>query len=678
LLTEYAAIYFGTETYVSEEPKYRQYLHGLFLSGMRYRSSENRLDEYTGMHKIQQLYRVNTWRSWRTAGLPGGLRTWSWMQDALKEVNGPALAWIGGPAGDYTAKDHHFSSGQKFEKQIVLINDTRRPQDFTAAWTATVSGQEVSQGKLQGSLAVSEIRQIPMQIVVPQEQAGDQADGQIRLVANIGETTQQDAFAFRVFGEELPGRGEIAMVDPDGVTGRMLANLGYTARAWDGGAAPLVVIGRKALEKDRAVAAKLEPCVRAGGRVLLCAQDPEWMTQALGWRVCPKVSRRVFPVDSATLHSPFYSLHSEYLRDWTGSSSLIEACPIYEGNYLRGNEGDQPYAGWHWGNRGGVSSAPIEKPHRSGWRPLLECEFDLAYTPLMELDYGKGRLLVCTLDLEDHVELDPAARRMAGRMVEYALHSPLSPRAGKVVYLGGDTGAVWLDRIGVSYERSATLAADAGLLLIGPDATLATAALNAYVEGGGKVFCLPRAQADGWLGTTLKPGAAQFAGSLAVPGWPEARGLSASELRWRTYLDTPPWLLSAGADLGADGLIGRKTIGKGLAIFCQVDPDCFHADEKTYFRYTRWRSTRAVAQLLGNLGATFPVDSRVFHPLDTAALPLSPPEGDQPGHQSTGWREGSPRSTKPKPLGTQSLEYYHPDYRTDFPMGDNAYRYYRW
>ena len=674
LLTEYAAIYFGRDAYAWEEPKYRQYLHVLFLSGMLYRSSENRLDEYTDMHKIQQLYRANTWHTWRTAGLPGGLRTWSWMQDTLKEVNGPALAWIAGPAGDCTAKDHHFSSGQKFEKQIVLINDARLPQDFTATWTATVSGKEVGKGTLQGSLAVSEIREVPIRIVAPQEQAGDKADGQITLTANIGQTTQQDTFAFRVYGEDLPGGAEIAIVDPGGLTSKMLARLGYTTRAWNGAAASLVVIGRNALEKDPAVAARLEPYARAGGRVLIYAQDPEWMAQAIGWRVCPKVSRRVFPMDSPATRG----IDAEDLRDWTGSSSLIEAYPKYEGNYLRGNEGDQPYAGWHWGNRGGVASAAIEKPHRSGWRPLLECEFDLAYTPLMELDYGKGRLIVCTLDLEDHVELDSASRRLAARIVDYALHSPLSPRASKVVYLGGETGAGWLDRIGVSYERSTTLAADAGLLLIGPDATVDAAALNAYLEGGGKAFFLPGTQADGWLGTMRKPAAAHFAGSLSVPGWPEASGLSASDLRWRTYSDTAPWLLSAGADICADGLIGRKTIGKGMAIFCQVDPDCFHADEKTYFRYTRWRSTRAVAQLLGNLGASFPVDSRIFHPLETLASSIPRPEGDQPGHQSTGFRAGLPASPRPKPEGARSLEYYHPDYRTDFPMGDNAYRYYRW
>ena len=682
LLTEFAAIYFGTDAYSAEEPEYRQYLHGLFRSGMLYESSENRLDEYANNRKIQQLFRINTWRSWRTAGLPGGLRTWSWMQDALKEVNGPTLAWIAGPEGAYTAKDNHFSPGQKIEKQIVLINDTRQPQNFTAAWTATVGGREVDKSQMQGSLAVSEIRLIPFQVIAPAEKAGGKAGGQITLTATIGETRHQDTFAFRVFGEDKAGSDQIAIVDPNGLTSKMLANLGYRTHSWNGTAAPLVVIGRNALKTDAAVAARLEPWVRAGGRALICAQDPEWLTRALGWRVCPKVARRVFPVDSPVARG----IEAGDLRDWTGSSTLIEACPEYVGDYLRGNERDQPYAGWHWGNRGGVSSAAIEKPHRSGWRPLLECEFDLGYTPLMELDYGQGRLIVCTLDLEDHLVEDPAARRIAGRIIDYALHSPLSPQVSKVVYLGGATGAAWLDKIGVSYQPSATLDTGAGLLLIGPDAVgpsgkdLDTTVLAAYLEEGGKAFFLPCSQANGWLGTTLKPAAARFAGSLSAPDWPEARGLSASDLRWRCYLDTPPWVLSAGADIEADGLIGRKTVGKGMAVFCQVDPDCFHADEKTYLRYTRWRATRVVAQLLANLGASFAVDSRIFHPVAFAGKPgfSVGPNGDRSGPQATGPGVGTEVSLSPNPEGPQSLSYYHPDYRTDFPMGDNPYRYYRW
>jgi beta-galactosidase len=825
LLTEYAAIYFGIDAYTSEDPKYRQYLHDLFSGGMLYKSSEDKLDQFADMHKIQQLFRKHTWESWRTAGLSGGLRTWSWTQERLKEDNGPTLAWIAGPAGDYTAKDHHFSSGETSEKQIVLINDLRNQQDFTASWTATVSQKEVAKGELQGTLAVSEIRKIPIQISTPQVETGRKVDGQITLTATIGETKHQDTFEFRVFGKDQPASGEMPTIDPEGMTSRMLASLGYSTRAWNGAAAPLVVIGRNGLKDDPSVAARLESYVRGGGRVLIFSQGPEWMTRALGWRVCPKVARRVFPMDFSVTQG----IDADDLCDWTGSSTLIEAYPEYVGDYLRGNEGNQPYAGWHWGNRGGVSSAAIEKPHCSGWRPLLEGEFDLAYTPLMELDYGQGRLIVCTLDLEDHVALDPAARRMAENVLDYALHSPLAPRVNKVAYLGNGAGAAWLDGIGVSYQRSSMLDADAGLLLIGPDATIDTASLNAYLEKGGKVFFLPRAQADGLLGTTLKPATADFAGSLSVPDWPEARGLSASDLRWRTFMDGPPWVLSAGADIGADGLIGRKTIGKGVAIFCQVDPHGFHADAKTYFRYTRWRSTRVVAQILANVGASFAVDSRIFHPLDTWALnldgewqmkitlKLAPaaseatahpdpgvtpaaqalvgqsvpaggwapvtlpqmvqfftdydgeavfrkeivvpsdeagkdlllalgtlndfdntyfngvevgrtdiktdvwrlaprnyvvpgklvrasrnviavrlfnrfgpggfggkagfpvgPDGDRSGHQCTGPRVGLEMSLSPKPGCVQTLSYYCNDYRTDFPMGDNPYRYYRW
>jgi beta-galactosidase len=255
----------------------------------------------------------------------------------------------------------------------------------------------------------------------------------------------------------------------------------------------------------------------------------------------------------------------------------------------------------------------------------------------------------------------------------------LSPRVSKVVYLGGASGAAWLDRIGVIYQQSDTLDTDAGLVLIGSDASVDTPALAAYLELGRTAFFLPRSQAEGGFGITLKPAAPRFAGSLSPPAWPEARGLSASDLRWRSYLDTPLWIVSDGAEVGADGLMGRKTVGKGVVIFCQVDPDCFDADEKTYFRYTRWRATRAVAQLLANVGATFTMDDRVFHPVAiTGKFGSSVGQnGDCSGPQAT-----HPAGAQPPPTSTaampQEIGYYAPDYRTDFPMGDNPYRYYRW
>jgi beta-galactosidase len=73
-----------------------------------------------------------------------------------------------------------------------------------------------------------------------------------------------------------------------------------------------------------------------------------------------------------------------------------------------------------------------------------------------------------------------------------------------------------------------------------------------------------------------------------------------------------------------------------------------------------------VAQLLANLGASFLVDGQVFHPLGRF---------NEGGFAGNG---GLPMPPRPRPASTGSLGYYHPDYRTDFPMGDNPYRYYRW
>jgi beta-galactosidase len=141
-------------------------------------------------------------------------------------------------------------------------------------------------------------------------------------------------------------------------------------------------------------------------------------------------------------------------------------------------------------------------------------------------------------------------------------------------------------------------------------------------------------------------------------------------------------ILSGGVEIGADGLLGRKVVDKGVAIFCQVDPDCFEADQKTYFRYTRWRATRTVAQLLANLGACFTADSRIFQPRKTVLDPdrmWIGPNGDRAGHDCDPPIPSRLLNLPPTatPEGAK-VGYYHPDYRTDFNMGDNPYRYYRW
>jgi beta-galactosidase len=242
---------------------------------------------------------------------------------------------------------------------------------------------------------------------------------------------------------------------------------------------------------------------------------------------------------------------------------------------------------------------------------MLESEFDLAYSPLMELDYGKGKILWSQLDLEDHAAVDPAAQRLARSVISFATTAPLAPRVA-VNYIGGTGGSALLQSLGVNFRQVASLPAS-GVVVVGSDATVSDAQLERFARNGGKVMLLARRNAAGAAGLKLQE-KADFIGSLRPPTWAEARGLSASDLRWRNAHSA--WLVASGNGwtIGADGLLAKRTVGKGVMLWTQIDPSSVPADEKTYFRFTRWRQTRALTQLLANLGASFTMDARIFSP----------------------------------------------------------------
>jgi len=180
------------------------------------------------------------------------------------------------------------------------------------------------------------------------------------------------------------------------------------------------------------------------------------------------------------------------LSDWSGDSTLLEPFPqegTWEKELVRPDwEVRKAYYGWRWGGRGAGASSSVEKPHRGSWRPIIENEFDLAYSPLMELDYGKGWLIWCMLDLEDHAAKDPAALQLAGQIVRYAQSAPLTLKTHQTVYFGDEAGARLLDGLGLLYEKAASIPADAELIVLGSGAGLSDEALSAFVQAGGSAI----------------------------------------------------------------------------------------------------------------------------------------------------------------------------------------------
>ena len=426
---------------------------------------------------------------------------------------------------------------------------------------------------------------------------------------------QSDSFPFHIFAKPAPAEVRVAVYDPVGKTTKMLQAMGVTVTPWNGqGAAPAtLIIGREAFSANQpALPFDLQALVRNGARVMICAQDPAWF-QHLGFRVAEQLPRRVYPVSAD--HPVVQGLDAADLCNWTGASTLLDPYPEVP---VQSPAWRSPEMGWRWGNRGVVSSAALEKPHLSGWRPILEGEFDLAYSPLMELDYGKGRLTLCTLDLEDHYAADPAADLIGRQLVKYVASAPLAPRTdNSVVYVGGDADAALLDQSGIVYTKGAGVAPDTKLLIVGADGQVNPDQVRALCQTGGHAVFLARQDAAGPLGVTLEK-VSGFHGSLNPPTWPEARGLSASDLRWRA--DGDAWVvkdapLGTGTlQVGADGLLGRVSFdpGGGAAIICQIDPVALNADKQTYFRFTRWRETRSLSQLLANCGAAFKADQDAF------------------------------------------------------------------
>ena len=670
-MSEFAAIYLGPEAYRIETPEYRAAMREKFKHGQEYASwhNEARRDFSPAHMTILPMFTERIWQGWRGLGTTAGMVPWSggyaWHRtDPIEEVDAPpfqpgrrgtyslklrkemlfayqpkagnlltsagkaliennseTLAFLGGKivANDnasFTDKQHAFRSGTRIEKSVVLINDYRTPQPYSFAWQAKMGGKVIASGQKNGTIGVAQNLFMPFAFNAPQVAA--KSDCLIEMSAKVGPRAHSDSFAFRVWPRPVTERGSVAVFDPQGRTTRMLRALGYNTTPWNGATTgQLLIVGRDALSSGARAPGDLAAFARHGGRVLVMQQNAEWMENFWGFRVSRHVSRYVFPV-SAT-HPVVNGLDARDLRDWAGSSNARGPhTPIPDKNE------EAPY-GWHWGNRGGVASAAIEKPHLSGWRPILQGEFDLAYSPLMELDLGAGRVTLCTLDLEERFSanapaLEPAADRLARQIVRYAQAAPLAPRVAQVALMG--TAPRWLDTLGVRYEKAAALPNNAAVVLVGEDASVDEGALDAYLQNGGKVVFLPRRTANAPLGVTL----AQMVstGSMESPHWPIAQGLSSSDLRWRN--EASAWLVQGGdAQIAADGQLAMKQVSKGTAVWLQLDPERFNADEKTYFRFTRWRQMRAVAQVLSNLGVALRDDAQALRttPIEPNVMPLA-------------------------------------------------------
>ncbi len=685
--TEYAARLAGERAYKEETPEYRDYgAHKV----PRLQSPWNYDPLGVCPLVVEQLRAsmVRTYLACRYDGVPADL--WIFPPSPKKypskddpflaakmalvqtatEVLRPDCFWIGGPADECTSKAHQFRAGDIIAKSVLCVHDQPYKTDAVVKWEAKLTGEGrvVDSGTMKTTLAPWSRKAVEFTFKAPDNSSS--APLRLEVKASVSgmkgcSDTELEPFVCEVWPN--PKRSDLEaldcdVIDPEGETFNWLEEAGAKPRrlAPDGQRATILVVGRRALSGMDKLPFKAED-IRSGLRVLLCEQKCGDL-ERLGFRVEDHCPRLAFA--RCASHPLLSGLSNDALRDWSGSSTLLPWGP--KGDVTRIPISRRTY---HWSNRGSIASNIVETPHFGAFKAVVDCEFDLAYSPLLSWRHGTGEILFLQMDVTGRKGDDPAADRLRRNVVRY-LQAPLdSPQLRTAIGVSQKTS----DRV-AALGFSSNVWNDApdsgrGIVVVGKGDIQEWQSLRekiiAFAAAGGTIVISPATSeilADQvFKGLSLKPFRSCGAGT-AVDADPLLEGVGLQHLRWREPLDLLK--LEAEAACGfkslLGGLAGTLQHGKGRFVFVQIDPEAFtnyaavkdddarlrKADDKElpdawYAKdrnRSRWQTNRLFSLVLTNLGVEsspalvktiFEGKRKMpFYPVEKWALlgPIPPPE----------------------------------------------------
>ncbi len=531
--------------------------------------------------------------------------------------NQPVIGYIAGRPGRFTERSANFRPGETVRKQLVIINDSRRPLKCRWSWRLVPGG-----GRKRGVVRIHPGEKALLPITVPL--AADAAAGRRRIEARFdfdrGLKSQQDRmdlFILPVHPADKAGNAprRVVVFDPKGTTAKLLQHLGIAFETVQAGAVgalspeeTLLIVGRQALGVD-GPSLDLSALPR-GLNVLVFEQSAKTLADRFGFRVNVHGLRRVFV--RTPRHPALDGIEPGMLENWRGDATLtppyLDLPAVENGNPKWKWCGFENTRVWRCGNQGNVASVLIEKPSRGAWLPLVDGGFDLQYAPLLEYREGRGRMVFCQLDVTGRTEPDPAADRICQNLVLDLTRALQPPKAvGRVSVAGDGRARRLLEALGVSFTPSFDPAASNGVLVVGPGAKSPANLTGVVEENGLRVLCL--GLSSGEL-DRLFPGHFKTRevtdsfdpGGIPEPGEPIWSGISRAELHWRTRLT----YTTAGREgrIGGDALCMFRS-GRGGIVLDQAPPWAFDYRRKPYLRTTFRRSVFLASRLLANLGATY-------------------------------------------------------------------------
>jgi hypothetical protein len=544
---------------------------------------------------------------------------------ALLRNNRPLLAYVGGKPEHFTSKDHTFLPGETVEKQLVIINNSRETVSGECAWSLG-PGRPVG-GSKTVSVRTGEQERLPLRFDLPATLAAGTYEVSATVRFGTGET-QQDAFAVHVLPRpsDPPADLKIALLDPRGETGKLLAGLGVRVQQVDASAdlSPydVLIIGKGALTPDGP--GPDVGRVRDGLKVVVFEQTAQVLEERFGFRVAEYGMRQVFR--RVPDHPLLAGLDADHLRDWRGEATLLPPRLRYT---LRPRYGPTVrWCGlvvprvWRCGCRGNVASVLLEKPARGDFLPILDGGYGLQYSPLLEYREGKGMVLFCQLDVTGRTEPEPAADALTRNLLRYLSAWKPVPRR-QALYAGDAAGKKHLEAAGLSLDSFAkdALAADR-VLIVGPGGGrhLAgdAAAIATWLRNDGHVLALglngteATAFLPSRIETTKKEHIAAYFDPPAVASL--LAGIGPADVHNRDPRELS--LVSGGAAVLGDGVLAQA----GNVVLCQLVPWQFDPDRQRNLKRTFRRASCLVTRLAANLGVagSTPLLARFHTPVEAA------------------------------------------------------------
>ena len=497
---------------------------------------------------------------------------------SLIRNNLPLLSWIAGKPEHFTSRDHTVYPGEAFEKQLIVINNSRVTVDGELNWSGL---DHKKSGSKKLVIPTGEQVRVPVRLNLP----ADLSPGTYRLDCSFrprnGEG-QDDSFKFQVVPRPSSPRlhSKIALFDPAGETAKLLSQLGVAFQKVEAtndlSAFDVLLIGKRAMTVG-GPAPPLER-VRHGLKVVVFEQTAQVLEQRLGFRVEEYGLRQVW---ARVPDSPLLAgLTNENLRDWRGASTLLPPAldytlsPRYSGAPAVRWCGLEVTRLWRCGNWGNVASVLIEKPLRGDFLPILDGGYALQYSPLLEYREGHGLILFCQMDVTGRTESDPAADILIGNILGYVDGWHSSPRR-TAVYAGNPAGLDWLKACGIGAApfQGQTPGSDQVLVVApgGSETLLAQASnIDSWVKAGGRVLALglDQTQANSFLPTKLTMESAEHIAAffLAPSADSLLAGVAPADVHNRDPRKLP--LIVDGATGFGDGVLAVK----GNQVFFQLPP----------------------------------------------------------------------------------------------------------